>query len=63
MLTRNYGFITDYLAEVFHYLSKKVNRYEYVNRTCRFGRALQGRDEVLSSSSDKERAYPLPLRA
>jgi ATP-dependent Lon protease len=46
LLTRNYGFITDYLAEVFHYLSKKVNRYEYVNRTCRFGRALQGRDEV-----------------
>jgi ATP-dependent Lon protease len=46
LLTRNYGFITDYLAEVFHYLSKKVNRYEYVNRSCRFGRALQGRDEV-----------------
>ena len=46
LLTRNYGFITDYLAEVFHYLSKKVNRYEFVNRTCRFGRALQGRDEV-----------------
>jgi len=46
LLTRNYGFITDYLAEVFHYLSKKVNRYEYVNRSCRFGKALQGRDEV-----------------
>lgn len=46
LLTRNYGFITDYLAEVFHYLGKKVNRYEYVNRSCRFGRALQGRDEV-----------------
>jgi ATP-dependent Lon protease len=46
LLTRNYGFITDYLAEVFHYLSKKVNRYEFVNRSCRFGRALQGRDEV-----------------
>jgi ATP-dependent Lon protease len=46
LLTRNYGFITDYLAEAFHYLSKKVNRYEYVNRSCRFGRALQGRDEV-----------------
>jgi ATP-dependent Lon protease len=46
LLTSNYGFITDYLAEVFHYLNKKVNRYEYVNRSCRFGRALQGRDEV-----------------
>lgn len=50
-LTRNYGFITDYLAEVFHYLSKKVNRYEYVNRSCRFGRALQGRDEVAIKKS------------
>jgi len=46
LLTQNYGFITDYLAEVFHYLSKRVNRYEYVNRSCRFGSALQGRDEV-----------------
>ncbi len=46
LLTHNYGFITDYLAEVFHYLSKKVNRYEYVHRSCKFGRTLQGRDEV-----------------
>jgi ATP-dependent Lon protease len=46
LLTSNFGFITDYLAEVFHYLNKKVNRYEYVNRSCRFGPALQGRDEV-----------------
>ena len=46
LLTSNYGFITDYLAEVFHYLNKKVNRYEYVNRTCRFGKAMEGRDEV-----------------
>ncbi len=44
-LTNNYGFITDYLAEAFHYLSKQ-NRYEYVNKHCRFGKALQGRDEV-----------------
>lgn len=45
-LTVNYGFITDYLAEAFHYLSKKVNRYEFVNRNCKFGKTLQGRDEV-----------------
>ena len=44
-LTHSYGFITDYLAESFHYLAKKVNRYEYVNRHCKFGRAIQGRDE------------------
>jgi len=45
LLTNNYGFITDYLAEAFHHLSKQ-NRYEYVNKACRFGKALQGRDEV-----------------
>ena len=45
-LTHNYGFITDYLAESFHYLAKRVNRYEYVNGHCKFGRAIQGRDEV-----------------
>jgi len=45
-LTRSYGFITDYLAESFHYLAKRVNRYEYVNRHCKFGPAIQGRDEV-----------------
>ncbi len=45
LLTENYGFITDYLAEAFHHLSKQ-NRYEYVNKACRFGKALQGRDEV-----------------
>jgi ATP-dependent Lon protease len=46
LLTANYGFITDYLAEAFHYLSKKINRYEYVSSHCRFGNALQGRDEA-----------------
>ena len=46
LLTGGYGFITDYLAEAFHYLSKKVNRYEYVHSHCKFGKALQGRDEV-----------------
>ncbi len=45
-LTTNYGFITDYLAEVFHHLSQQMNRYEYVNRHCRLGQALEGRDEV-----------------
>ncbi len=27
-LTDNYGFITDYLAEAFHYQLKHINRYE-----------------------------------
>ena len=46
LLTSGYGFITDYLAEALHYLGKKVNRYEYVSSHCKFGRALQGRDEA-----------------
>jgi len=45
-LTERFGFITDYLAEVFHYLAKKENRYDWVNSHCHLGRALQGRDEV-----------------
>jgi ATP-dependent Lon protease len=44
-LTDHYGFITDYLAEAFHRLTKQSNRYEYVNSHCRFGRAIEGRDE------------------
>ncbi len=46
LLTSAYGFITDYLAEALHFLSKKVNRYEYVSSHCKFGGALQGRDEA-----------------
>ncbi len=44
-LTLNYGFITDYLAEAFHYLFKHNNRYEEVNRRLRVGQAVEGRDE------------------
>ena len=46
LLTGGYGFITDYLAEALHYLSKKVNRFDYVSSHCKFGRSLQGRDEA-----------------
>ena len=45
-LTQDYGFITDYLAEAFHYQAKNVNRYEYVSRRCKFGKDFQGRDEA-----------------
>lgn len=44
-LTGNYGFITDYLAEAFHYLAKQTNRYEYVNGHVRLGASVEGRDE------------------
>lgn len=44
-LTINYGFITDYLAEAFHYQLKHTNRYEEVNKRIRLGKAIEGRDE------------------
>ncbi|MCP8687155.1 BREX system Lon protease-like protein BrxL [Marinobacterium sedimentorum] len=44
-LTNNYGFITDYLAEAFHYQLKHTNRYEEVSKRIRLGRAVEGRDE------------------
>ncbi|WP_435549669.1 BREX system Lon protease-like protein BrxL [Desulfobacterium sp. N47] len=45
-LTSNYGFITDYLAEAFHYQLKHKNRYEEVNSRIRLGKAIEGRDEI-----------------
>lgn len=44
-LTNHYGFITDYLAEAFHYQFKHTNRYEEVSRRIRLGRSVEGRDE------------------
>lgn len=44
-LTSNYGFITDYLAEAFHYQFKHTNRYEEVSKRIRLGKCVEGRDE------------------
>jgi ATP-dependent Lon protease len=44
-LTNRYGFITDYLAEAFHYQFKHTNRYEEVSRRIRLGKSIEGRDE------------------
>ncbi|WPL18216.1 hypothetical protein Thiowin_03275 [Thiorhodovibrio winogradskyi] len=44
-LTGNYGFITDYLAEAFHYQLKHSNRYEEVSQRIQLGAAVEGRDE------------------
>jgi ATP-dependent Lon protease len=44
-LTNRYGFITDYLAEAFHYQFKHTNRYEEVSKRVRLGKAIEGRDE------------------
>jgi len=44
-LTARYGFITDYLAEAFHYQFKHTNRYEEVSKRIKLGRSVEGRDE------------------
>jgi ATP-dependent Lon protease len=44
-LTDQYGLITDYLAEAFHYQLKHSNRYEEVSKRVKLGRAVEGRDE------------------
>ncbi len=44
-LTDRYGFITDYLAEAFHYQFSHTNRYEEVSKRIRLGQAIEGRDE------------------
>jgi ATP-dependent Lon protease len=44
-LTNNYGFITDYMAEAFHYIFKHINRYDDVRKNCQLGKAVEGRDE------------------
>jgi len=44
-LTNNYGFITDYLAEAFHYQFSHSNRYEEVSKRIRLGKSVEGRDE------------------
>jgi len=44
-LTKHYGFITDYLAEAFHYQFSHTNRYEEVSQRIKLGKAVEGRDE------------------
>jgi len=44
-LTDQYGLITDYLAEAFHYQLKHSNRYEEVSKRVKLGGAVEGRDE------------------
>lgn len=44
-LTSSYGFISDYVAEAFHYQFSHTNRYEEVTKRIRLGAAVEGRDE------------------
>mgnify|MGYP002632332753 FL=1 len=44
---KNYGLITDYMAEAFHYMFKHNNEYfDVVNRRLKLGSSVQGRDEI-----------------
>ena len=49
-LTKDYGFITDYLAEAFHMLAKS-SKYDFVNKHCKYGDAIEGRDELAINKS------------
>jgi ATP-dependent Lon protease len=46
LLTSEYGFITDYLAEAFHYLFKFRNYFSQVKKRANLGPGFQGRDET-----------------
>jgi ATP-dependent Lon protease len=46
LLTSQYGFITDYMAEAFHHLFKFRNYFAAVKKRARLGPGFQGRDET-----------------
>jgi ATP-dependent Lon protease len=46
LLTNEYGFITDYLAEALHFLNKHRNFYAAVKKRVELGEGFQGRDET-----------------
>jgi ATP-dependent Lon protease len=46
MLTNEYGFITDYLAEAFHHLFKHANFVTAVKKRAKLSSGFQGRDET-----------------
>lgn len=46
LLTNDYGFITDYMAEAFHHLFKHRNYFAAVKKRAKLGPGFQGRDEA-----------------
>jgi ATP-dependent Lon protease len=46
LLTSEYGFITDYMAEAMHFLNKHRNFYTAVKKRAQLGDGFQGRDET-----------------
>ena len=45
-LTRNYGLIIEYLAEAFHHLARKTNRFAQVKAQCKLGPGYDQRDQT-----------------
>lgn len=45
-LTRNYGLIVEYLAEAFHHLARKTNRFAQVKAACKLGPGYDQRDQT-----------------
>jgi ATP-dependent Lon protease len=45
-LTRNYGLIIEYLAEAFHHLARKTNRFAQVKASCKLGPGFDQRDQT-----------------
>ena len=45
-LTRGYGLIIEYLAEAFHHLARKTNRYTQVKAACKLGPSYDQRDQT-----------------
>lgn len=45
-LTRRYGLIIEYVAEAFHHLARKTNRFAYAKSVCRLGKGYDQRDQT-----------------
>ena len=45
-LTRRYGLIIEYLAEAFHHLARKTNRFAYAKSACKLGKGYDQRDQT-----------------
>lgn len=45
-LTRRYGLIIEYLAEAFHHLARRTNRFAYAKSVCKLGQGYDQRDQT-----------------
>lgn len=45
-LTRSYGLIIEYLAEAFHHMARKTNRFAHVKAACKLGPGYDQRDQT-----------------